>query len=189
MASPPPAALGVGKAASHCSRLFEGLGGDGESGLWRTRQAKRRDPCRRRQALSAGSTEPGAAVLPPPPGRGPSLSAAPFRRRKAWNTGFFLRASPSQPVVCLNRGGGVGALCAESPFRLGCRSPGSRGGAPRRRGFPAGCGETPLGENIPGVLPACPRGRICCFLNREVVLEESWGEGVSGLVSAGSFAL
>lgn len=94
------------------------------------------------------SAEAGAALRPPRlPGRGLQRLCGPSPRPAAGNAGFFLWASPSLPGgMCLRRGCGVGALCAECP--LSPRDAGvwvhvwRRYSAP---GFLAGCGETPPG--------------------------------------------
>lgn len=135
MASPPPAALGAGmagKAASHCSRAFEGLGGGGESGSWRTPGARLRDSFLGREPLA-----------PAPPRRGPSLPAAPSRRRKAWNAGDFSALGPWRPGGCVSAlGAGRGRSVPGAPSPPGCwrRGAGRRSWAP---GFPRGRGEDP----------------------------------------------
>lgn len=124
-------------------------------------------------------------------GGGPSLSAAPSSEASGVECRVFPPGFPlAAGGMCLHRGGGVGALCAKCPL-----SPRGAGVGVRvwRRssasGYLVGCGETPHGENIPGVPPAFPGSICCCFLKpRGCPGGESWGEGVSWFVSDGSFA-
>lgn len=101
-----------------------------------------------------------ARPRPPPPRRGPRLSEAPFGGREAWNVVVFFPGFPlAARSVCLTRGGGVGALCADSPFPPGCWSRGSRGGAPRRRGSPEAAGRPFWGKHPWSA--ASPPGKVC----------------------------
>ena len=69
-----------------------------------------------------------------------------------------------------NRGGGVGALCAEGPLPSPrrCWSRGSRLeaplGAPRRPGFRVGCGGTPSWPRHSWSAARLPASICCCFL-------------------------
>ena len=100
-----------------------------------------------------------------------SLSAAPLRRLTAWNAGFFPFGLPPRGrgcvwCVCPRCEGGVGALCVPSP--LSPRGAGVGVGVSRRSlasGFPVGGGETPPGENIPGVPPACSGVSVAALSN------------------------
>lgn len=146
MAPPPPAALGPGRAGdavAHCSRFSGGLGGGGESGLWRTEWAKLRDSSSAANPAPPAPGRRGRAALRPLASRGwGALLSGPPRRQTLGNAGFFPPALPPSP----HRGGGVGALCANSP--LGPRDAGVGVRGWRRcsaTGFLVGCGETPPG--------------------------------------------
>ena len=201
MAPPPPAALGAGMAGEGGFSLFPFLRGSWrgwESDLRRTPRGRSSGiPSFVRTARRSLCAEAGAALRHPvgSPGRGPpSLSAAPLRRRTAWNAGFSPLGLPPRGrgcvwCVCPRSEGGVGALCVPSPLspqgaRVGV-------GVSRRSwasGFPVGGGETPPGENIPGVLRAAREYLLLRSQTCEGAPEESWGEGVSGFVPDGSFA-
>lgn len=166
MAPPPPAALGagmVGEAASHCSRSS------------RVRLAE--DPVGEAQGLNSflrwepltvrSSAEAGTTVQPLHlPGRGlqPLCGASP--RPAAWNAGFFLRASPWLPgSMCLHRGGGVGALCAECPlFPPRCWSLGSLVEALLGVGVPCGLRGEPSGLKHSWSAACLPASICCCSL-------------------------
>lgn len=130
----------------------------------------------------------------PRAGGPPSLSAAPLRRRTARNAGFSPLGLPPRCrgcvwCVCPRSEGGVGALCV--PIPLSPRGAGVGVGVSRRSwasGFPVGGGETPPGENIPGVLRAAREYLLLRSQTREGAPAESWGEGASGFVPDGSFA-
>lgn len=92
----------------------------------------------RRPLLGA---EAGLRCGPWPPGAGAPSSAAPLGGKRWGMRGFFLRLPPPR-----HRGGGVEALCANSP--LGPRDAGVGVRGWRRcsaTGFLVGCGETPPG--------------------------------------------
>lgn len=117
---------------------------------------------------------PGYAAAPHrlPGPAGPPASPRPLSGDEPRGMqGFPPRASPSRPGVCVwcvcpRCEGGVGALCVPSP--LSPRGAGVGVGVSRRSlasGFPVGGGETPPGENIPGVPPACSGVSVAALSN------------------------
>lgn len=162
MASPPPAALGAGMAGEAAlivpvsSRVLAEVErpwlGDPVG------KAQGFLPSQRTSSPAHFSAEAGAAGRPPLlPGRGPSLSAAPFRRRTAWNAGVF----PVPRRVSAPWGWGR-AFRANSPLPPGVVESGcARGGAPRRRGsLQAGGGDPSWLKHSWSA--ACLLGNICC---------------------------
>lgn len=115
-------------------------------------------PSQRTSSPALFSAEAGAAVRPPRlPGRGPSFSAAPFRRRTAWNAGVF----PPSLAACLHRGGGVERFVPTAPFPPGWWSRGSRVEAHLGVGVPCRLGGDPSWLKH-SWSAACPLGSICC---------------------------
>lgn len=128
----------------------------------------------RRPGLRRGPSSPAGAPASPRP-----LSGGERRGMRV----FSPRASPrSRECVSKLWGWGGGAVCRQ-PLPPGVLESGLARRRSSASGFPAGRGETPLAEDIPGAPPAPTiPGRIwCCFLSREVAPEDRGGRGCLGL--------
>lgn len=173
MAPPPPAALGAGmagEAASHCSRLFEGLGGGGGSGLQRTQWAKLRDwspsfvgnPSL--SALQRGGR--GRAAAPSPPGAGAPASLRPLSEASGGECGVFPLGFPlaTRGYVSAPWMWGRGALCRMPPFPPRCWSLGSRVEALLGAGVSCGLRGDPSWLKHSWSAACLPASICCCFL-------------------------
>lgn len=188
MAPPPPAVLAAGiagEAASHCSRFFESPG-EGVSPPRRTWWAKRRGSCSRGEpSLSAAA---GLRCGPCLRGRGPSLPAAPLRRRAEWNAGFFFGLSPRlRGLVSAPWGWGRGTLCKQPVFPPGGLESGFLcAGATPGRGSLQAAGRPRLAPHIPGVPPPAPEYLLLLSKAASLPGGAVGGGGVSGFLMEAS---
>ncbi|CAI9179793.1 unnamed protein product [Rangifer tarandus platyrhynchus] len=161
--------------------------GRGRGGLGR---ATARRGCGPRTAapgpeLRGGGVLAGVGVRleedPPPPWAKLGDSFLRASRSRCAEAGAALR----RPVASPGRGG---PLASPRPLRR--RTAWNAGFYPLglSPSRPGGGGETPPGESIPGVPPACWEYLLLRSQTREGAPEESWGEGASGFVPEGSFA-